>query len=330
MAIAPSHGGPRHVSLEEFRAEFSADVEGLPRSVCVLGWSSSRARWLEHGFWPVPGGHGRERIDPLVRFFDRHVRPHLPPRSIWFFLHHFDGWREGAPYASNYRWVSGRIGAVDARELGPGEIPVVSRSRRWVACYGAHHRDPSALLLPEPHFLSGRYYGPLFARLQLERCPWRVKRQRCIFAGSDHGNEDPDLRPRRRLRAAAEAGGLPVDVHIGRGVSRRRQMRYRQILDVDGSVRTWTAWAWKLASGSVVLSPGSHWTTFFTEPFVPWEHFVPVEGDFSDLADRLSWCRDNDGECRAIARRARERVEEVYNPAWAGAKVAAALRGVLG
>jgi hypothetical protein len=94
---------------------------------------------------------------------------------------------------------------------------------------------------------------------------------------------------------------------------------------VDGWARTWDAWAWKLASGSTVLSPASNLATFFTELFEPWEHFVPVAADFSDLPERLEWCRGHDSECREMARRGRARVAEVYRPAWAGARLARAL-----
>ena len=58
--------------------------------------------------------------------------------------------------------------------------------------------------------------------------------------------------------------------------------------------------------------------------------FVPVAEDFSNLEDRLAWCLAHDDECRAIARRARARVGEVYRPEWAGARLAAALREKLG
>lgn len=293
----------RDVSLEGFRQELGADVVALLPTMCLLGFSASLQRWLVSGFLDG-GGHGRERLDPLARFLECYVRPHIPARSFWFFFDHWDAWREA---------------------VGPEEIPTLSPSRRWVACYGARRSDPTALLVPEAHYLGGRYYRTLLARMTFERVRWGSKRARAIFAGGDHGPSANGPTPRRRLRSAAEAGGLPVDVHLGQAVGRRRQMTYKYLLDVDGWVRTWDAWAWKLASGSVVLSPASDWTTFFTELFEPWEHFVPVAGDFSDLGERLEWCRQHDEECREIVRRARSRVQEVYRPAWAGKLLAQSL-----
>jgi hypothetical protein len=181
------------------------------------------------------------------------------------------------------------------------------------------------LLLPEAHYLCGFYYRPLLVRLRLERVRWEAKRNRAIFAGRDHGPAHDGATLRQRMRSLVASQELPVDVHLGETIPRRAQIAYKYLLDVDGWVRTWDAWAWKLASGSVVLSPASEWTTFFTELFEPWEHFVPVAQDFSDLGERLEWCTAHDGECRDIVRRARSLVEEVYHPRWAGARLARSL-----
>ena len=35
----------------------------------------------------------------------------------------------------------------------------------------------------------------------------------------------------------------------------------------------------------------------------PWEHFVPVQGDMTDLAEKVDWVRNHDREAEEIARR---------------------------
>jgi len=35
----------------------------------------------------------------------------------------------------------------------------------------------------------------------------------------------------------------------------------------------------------------------------PWEHFIPVAVDLSDLLEKIDWCRRHPGECRAVASR---------------------------
>ncbi len=35
----------------------------------------------------------------------------------------------------------------------------------------------------------------------------------------------------------------------------------------------------------------------------PWEHFVPVQADMTDLAEKVDWVRSHDREAEEIARR---------------------------
>ena len=188
----------------------------------------------------------------------------------------WDGWRERIPFSDWYEIVP----APDASSMdewqGPaGSIPAISSSP-VVACFGAHRGDPSALLVPDAHYLHD-FHRVLFTRAALSRRRWSRKIPRAIFCGSDHGetaNQLPPLDParpvaRRQLAEIAATGRLPVDVHLGAGISRRRQVAYRYLLDVDGEAHTWDAWAWKLRSGSVVLSQESIWNTFFTTSSLP-------------------------------------------------------------
>ena len=56
---------------------------------------------------------------------------------------------------------------------------------------------------------------------------------------------------------------------------------------------------------------------------------MPVANDFSDLGERLAWCRDHDDACRAIAEAAARRALEVYEPARVAIDLAARLRARL-
>lgn len=40
-------------------------------------------------------------------------------------------------------------------------------------------------------------------------------------------------------------------------------------------------------------------------PSQPWVDHVPVSADYSDLQERVQWCRDNDGKCQEIVRNAK-------------------------
>ena len=221
-----------------------------------------------------------------------------------------------------YRWVEpGELDHLEEWNGAPGDLPRLSTRKQWIACYAAHVGDPSAFLLPEAYWLARDFHAPLIDEVERASPPWEARRARAVYAGADAGTAvnlfapgEGAVHPRRLLQRVVSEAGLPVDVTLGGNVSRETQLGYRWILDVDGCVRTWDAWAWKMASGSVVLSPASPWETLFTRAFRAWEHFVPVANDFSDLGEKLAWCADHDDECRAIAERARSKALETYEP----------------
>ena len=90
-------------------------------------------------------------------------------------------------------------------------------------------------------------------------------------------------------------------------------LRYRYVLDVDGvSTSTNRALAY-LATGSVMLRQThgiepwlvGHVTSPGEAELRPYEHFLPLSWDLSNLRDQLRWARANEGECERIAKRAR-------------------------
>lgn len=306
---------------DAFAKKFGCGDMSLPRNVVLVGWSAADEAWFVTPHSVSESGVFRERVPVTLGFLGAHVVPRFVGRSFWFAFCFGDGWRERIPYSAHYRWVPvSDLEGVDEWREGPGELPLFSPDPRPIACYGAHRGDPSALLLPEAHYLARNGYTGLFAEVRADVVPWSARLSRAVFCGGDHGETanyfSPLVpgrpHPRRYLKELVTSSRIDVDVHLGQGIPRAAQMAYRWILDVDGYARTWDAWAWKLLSGSVVLSPASPWESFFTRQFDAWEHYVPVANDFSDLAQRLEWCRSHDEECQRIAQRARQRAEDVY------------------
>jgi len=323
------------VPRAEFARRFGADATALPRNVCLAGWSAEVDEWFASPERVVEDPDWGARVMPTIRFLDERVRPSLASASFWFLLCFHDGWRERIAWTDRYAWVEpGAIAEMPEWRGAPGELPRLSESHPWVACYCAHRGDPSAFLIPEAHWIVSDGHAGLFREVERASIPWASRRPRAVYAGGDHGEVANYLappppgreHPRRHLRALVEAEGLPVDVHLADTIPRAQQIAYRWIVDVDGQVRTWGAWAWKMASGSTVLSPESPWESFFTREFEPWVHFVPVANDFADLAERLAWCRDHDDECRRIAEAARDRAAEVYEPGRVAGEVSRELR----
>jgi hypothetical protein len=80
---------------------------------------------------------------------------------------------------------------------------------------------------------------------------------------------------------------------------------YKYLISLDGVAASWKRVATILWTGSVLLMQ-HRWRQFFYPGLVPWEHYVPIAHDVSDLPERYHWLRDNPAEAQSLARNARE------------------------
>lgn len=336
--IARPVGAIKYISLAEFGQRFACRINTLPQNVCAMGWVTAERRWYcaPLSFQGIRATHASHLFhnrsnETLLAVLVKEVAEPLQLDSLWFLYCFYDGWRERNIFSPSYRYVDPPdLTSAMEWQGAPGEIPILSPDRHWLGCFGAHRGDPSALLLPDLHYLADRYRA-MFTEVEVARSPWHSRRDRAILAAGDHGEPrnlaappaDPTLHPRRLFRQTVERERLDVDVFLGQRCSRGEQMQYRFIADVDGFARTWDAWAWKMMSGSTVLAVDSIWECFFSQAFQPWEHYVPVSNDCSDLAGKLQWCRDHPAECEAIATRACGRAEIVYGATDVGQRLRA-------
>ncbi|KAF7332489.1 CAP10 domain-containing protein [Mycena kentingensis (nom. inval.)] len=104
--------------------------------------------------------------------------------------------------------------------------------------------------------------------------------------------------------------GIPASPQ---GAPREDGYGYKYVLDVDGNAFS-GRYLGLLTSGSLVFK-----STLFTEYFDGWlrpfEHYLPVRPDLSDLVERIEWARANDDEARRIQKAGKEFVERVITDA---------------
>lgn len=87
------------------------------------------------------------------------------------------------------------------------------------------------------------------------------------------------------------AGEIPI----------RNMLRYKYLPVVPGNDKA-SSLGWIMASNSVPIMPRPEIHSWMCEPWmIPGVHFVEVKPDFSDMEEKLDWCRDNDRECKRIA-----------------------------
>ncbi|KAJ6506354.1 glycosyl transferase family 90-domain-containing protein [Mycena vitilis] len=99
----------------------------------------------------------------------------------------------------------------------------------------------------------------------------------------------------------------------GTNAPREDVYRYKYVFDVDGNTFS-GRFLGLLRSGSLVFK-----STVFTEYFSAWlrpfEHYIPVLPDLSDLVERIEWARAHDAEARRIQQAGKEFAERVITDA---------------
>ena len=83
------------------------------------------------------------------------------------------------------------------------------------------------------------------------------------------------------------------------------QSKYKYIIHVDGHVSAFRL-SYEMKMGSVLLLVESQYRMWFRPLLKPYEHYVPVNGDLSNLVSQIEWCRNNDEECKKIAQNSRK------------------------
>eukprot|EP01136_Pigoraptor_vietnamica_P028612 Opistho-1_new@86264 len=102
---------------------------------------------------------------------------------------------------------------------------------------------------------------------------------------------------------------FPFKVGTENYVPMYEQARFKYLVYIDGHCAA-ARYAFLMRSGSVILKVDSKPSQtaghlWFFPLLRPFEDHVPVKHDFSDLQEKIEWCRANDDRCHQIAANAR-------------------------
>lgn len=64
----------------------------------------------------------------------------------------------------------------------------------------------------------------------------------------------------------------------------------------------------------VLFKEEDGWEVFYSGRFQPWKHYIPLERNCSDIAEKLAWARENPHECKAMAAAARAEAALLRRP----------------
>lgn len=95
-------------------------------------------------------------------------------------------------------------------------------------------------------------------------------------------------------------------------VPMEEQLKYKYIIVVQGNdVASNLTGA--LRSNSLVLTPDFHFESIVEFGLKPYEHYIPLANDFSDLKVKIEWCIKNDEKCKEISKKATNFISRLYN-----------------
>lgn len=226
---------------------------------------------------------------------------------------------DGVPEGSPDFWIT------------PHQAPVLAWAKK-------KNEAPYIVLIPD--FLTTResswHVDVAAIEAKYKTVPWKNKIEKAFWRGASNDKayslENYATKPRFLISwlssqnpALIDAGycrAFPADVEqlfqkMGLMVgyaSIAAHLDYKYLPVLDGYMCTFPGFQWRLLSGSLTLKQESDEVQYFYSALKPYEHYLPVKNDLSDLLEKISWAKSHDAECKAMAENARAFARENLLP----------------
>jgi hypothetical protein len=194
---------------------------------------------------------------------------------------------------------------------------------------------PDYFLIPDYIFIPTGGYAHFREVLELNRVPWADRASIAFWRGATTGipqvADDWRTLERTKLCEIArrhEVIGLfdvgfssivqmprpeIVEEICGSGLMRtfvswENWGRYKYLIDIDGNSSPWSNLIQRLLTGSTVLKVESSrgLQQWFYDRLRPWENYVPIAPDMSDLLEKVMWLRRRDDLAQSIGEAGRQ------------------------
>lgn len=166
------------------------------------------------------------------------------------------------------------------------------------------------------------------------RFPWKVKKEQAFWRGASTGGSFQTDSWYQLARAKLVLLSLQYPEHLdakfslfvqgaesnpamlampelrGQAVSQADSLKYKYLIDVDGNTCSWQRTYWILLSNSTLLKQVTDNIEWYYKILIPYEHFIPIKEDLSDLIEQINWTRKNDRKAHKIAKNATQFARE--------------------
>jgi len=184
--------------------------------------------------------------------------------------------------------------------------------------------NPYGILIPEVSFQDHRDWAQREVERAVLDSPWEHKIDRALWRGNSTGSywgkELWDTKGRARLifltkeRPDLIDAGLTGSYFMDKEVDRylhqmeafkdfiwpQDQITHKYLLTLDGNTFA-SSFRWQLQSNCAIFKQESPYIEWYYGALRPYEHYIPIASDLSDLVEKLTWAKENDEAARAIA-----------------------------
>ena len=318
------------VSLDEFNQLFDASLIPLPMNLFALGIDENTYKTY---------GNKTDNGQKLLTYWMDELHPSLGKSKYYILMCPFDGYMEYTQFKEGEMTdivpTSYPLNKFIEETIGSDKYPIF-HEKKTVFAMCKKINDKHTVLLPDIHYIQQKGYHATFEKIDKARVYYQNKEPLCIWRGHlDNGTnhnffntEGKDgLNQRNYFKKLYNENRFPKVQFEETKTSIEEQLKYKYILDIDGFSNTWDATVWKLYSGSVLLKTKSKWKQWYYNELKEWEHYVPIENDFSDLNDKIEWCIHNEDKCIKITENAHQFVVQCLNWNHVKQEVIASIKG---
>ena len=301
----------QRISRSSFNRLFNADIVRLPKSLFAVGVKNGCVYMYNEGYEHL------YMIELTLKNLIGVALQNRVLREFYFVISAYDGYLEGnyvAPRTKAHRYGENELAEKNNIELPTTESYPLLHSDLFVLAQSHQKTTPYAINVPDRYyFYMNRYneYRSVHAGIA-----FKSKIPQIVYGSLPRGTKfnftthrDIQLSPREYFYSDAVS---KENIVAPKWIERSDMIKYKYVLDIDGNTSTWDATAWKLNSGSVILKTDSCWTQWFYDKYKPWENYVPIADDFSDLQEKLQWCETHQEECEQMIERNLVLFQEVY------------------
>jgi hypothetical protein len=297
------------LSLKEFNEQFDASLIPLPMNLFALG--------IEDNSYKTHGNK-TDNGQKLLNYWMNELHPSLGKQKYYILMCPFDGYMEYTKFKEGEMTdivpTSYQPHQFIEETIEADKYPVF-HEKKTIFAMCKKTNDKHTVLLPDIHYIQQKGYSETFAKIDNARVYYQNKQPLCIWRGhldngTNHNFFNTDgkngLNQRKYFKKLYDDHRFPKVNFEEKKTSIEDQIKYKYILDIDGFSNTWDATVWKLYSGSVLLKTKSKWKQWYYDELKEWEHYVPIENDFSDLNDKIEWCIHNEEKCIKITENAHQ------------------------